>query len=492
MPLSLNEFAASVESRKDDSQNALPPIEAIVRAEASLPVALPDIGVGLENIKQHLLNDIAPAFNGTSLSSNYYGFVTGGNTDASLFADWLTGGYDQNAQVHTPNETISGNVEDAALSLLQQLLSIDEDKFPGRTFTTGATASNILGLALGREYSVAAAGRRKSPPSNPSVAQVGLTKACLQAGVQKIQVLTTVPHSSLYKAASVVGLGANALISLPLSLEEPWRFDLHALQGHLSRSDRVASIIVISAGEVNTGRFATSGEEMSKIRALADEHGAWIHVDGAFGLQARVLLPSASHKTIVDGVHSIDLADSITGDAHKLLSTSYDCGFFFTRHLELQQAVFQNAATIIPDIGDIPSAQNLGIENSRRLRALPVYASLLAYGRTWHRVLLERQIALARAIARFVDTSDAYELLPKNTRLTDIYMVVLFCARSPPLNADLVSRLNASGVIYVSGTRWDDAPATRIAVSTWRVDVERDSARVIAELEKAAHEATDI
>ncbi|KAJ7471313.1 pyridoxal-dependent decarboxylase [Mycena galericulata] len=487
MPLSLNDFATSVGSRKGDSHNALPQLEAISRAEASLPKSLPDEGIGLENMKRHLLDDIAPAFNGPSLSSNYYGFVTGGSTDASLFADWLVSGYDQNVQVHMPQETIAGTVENTALSLLQQLLSITEADFPGRTFTTGATASNILGLALGREFAVAEAGRRRSPSSDSSVAQVGVVAACVRAGIRKIQVLTTLPHSSLIKAASVVGLGTNAIVLLPLSEEEPWRFDLAALEEKLGNAE-TASIVAISMGEVNTGRFATSREEMIKIRTLANTFGAWIHVDGAFGLQARVLPPTDSFRAIINGADSIELADSLTGDAHKLLNVPYDCGFFFTRHLELQQAVFSNSKTPVPDLSEIPSAHNLGIENSRRLRALPVYASLLAYGRVWHQDLLERQIELARSIASFILSSESYELLPRSTGLAQIYIIVLFRARSTTLNAQLVSKLNASRIMYVSGTAWDGAPAIRIAVSTWRVDVERDSGRVIAELEKVARE----
>ncbi|KAJ7658954.1 pyridoxal phosphate-dependent transferase [Mycena rosella] len=475
MPLSLNEFAASVAWRKDDSHRALPPQQAIAHAEASLPVSLPDTGIGLDRVKQHILGDLVPAFNGPALSSNYYGFVTGGTTDAALFADWLVSGYDQNAQVHAPKETVAGSVDSAALRLLQQLLCIDERDFPGRMFTTGATASNTLGLALGREFCVAEAGRRRSPPVDASVAQLGVVPACLRAGVRKIQVLTTLPHSSLSKAASIIGLGTNAVVLLPLSAEEPWRFDLAALEHKLRASDGAASVIAISAGEVNMGRFATSREEMIKIRALADEHGAWIHVEGAYGLQARMLLPSPAFNAILDGVASIELADSLTGDGHKLLNVPYDCGFFFTRHLELQQSVFQNSAAPMPDVSEIPSAHNLGIENSRRLRALLVYATLLAHGRIWHRALMERQIALARAL---LPTAD----------LSLVYVVVLFRARDKALNARLVPRLNASGVMYVSGTQWGGAPATRIAVSTWRVDVERDSARVIKELEGAARQ----
>jgi glutamate/tyrosine decarboxylase-like PLP-dependent enzyme len=154
----------------------------------------------------------------------------------------------------------------------------------------------------------------------------------------------------------------------------------------------------------------------------------------------------------------------------------------------LLQAVFQNGVNVVEDVSPIPSAHNLGIENSRRLRALPIYASLLAHGRIWHRELLEGQIAIARAVASFIKASPVYELLPKSTDIQNVYMVVLFRARSDALNARLVPLLNASKVIYVSGTQWDGRPATRIAVSTWRVDVRRDAGRVIAELENVARE----
>ncbi|KAK7052354.1 pyridoxal phosphate-dependent transferase [Favolaschia claudopus] len=492
MPLSLNEFISTIESRRNelDSQTALPPIPAIAHAEASLPRSLPEIGMGLDSIKKHILDDLLPGFNKPNLSGNYYGFIIGGTTEAALFADYLVSGFDQNVQTYMPQETVAGAIEDAALRLLQQLLSIEESEFLGKIITTGATSSNILGLALGREFAIAEAGRRKVPPSSPSVAQLGVFKACAEAGVRKVQILTTLPHSSLYKAASVVGLGRNSFVTLPLSDEEPWRFDLDALERHL-KLPGLAHIISISAGEVNTGRFAASQEEVVRIRALADKYGAWIHVDGAFGLQARVLNPDPAHKSIVDGIQAIHLADSLTGDAHKLLNVPYDCGFFFTKHLALQQAVFQNNASVIPDTSVIPSAHNLGIENSRRLRALPLYSSLLAYGRVWHRELLERQIELARSIAAYIQGSESFELLPRNTDLRDVYMIVLFRARSTALNKELVSKINASRVMYVSGTQWEGAPAVRIAVSTWRVDVQRDSARVIAELERVLQDLED-
>ncbi|CAK5274272.1 unnamed protein product [Mycena citricolor] len=478
----LADFAASVDLDVG-SISPLPSAEAILRAERSLPSSLPSQGLGLDLIRKHLLEDIAPALNRESVNPNYYGFVTGGTTDAALYADWLVSAFDQNVQTFAPTESIAGNVEDAALRMLQQLLDIDASIFTGRTFTSGATASNTLGLALGREYSVQISGMRFSASATQaSIARQGLIPACLRAGIQRIQVLSSMPHSSLAKAASIIGLGTDNVMLLPLSEAEPWRLDLNALEQHLSKRG-IASIISVSAGEVNAGAFATTRDDMEKIRALADEYGAWVHVDAAFGLQAR-LLSKPQYASIMAGVAALDLADSITGDAHKLLNVPYDCGFFFTRHLGIQKQVFQNGSALPPDLSEaVPSAHNLGIENSRRLRALPVYATLVAYGRDWYRDLLERQISLARKVAEYISQSSDYELLPRHTSAANIYIIVLFRARASDLNSHLVQRLNSAGTIYVTGTQWENRPATRIAVSTWRVDLDRDSALIIKELE---------
>lgn len=126
---------------------------------------------------------------------------------------------------------------------------------------------------------VAEASRRMGLPILASIAELGIVEACARAGVHDVQILATAPHSSLYKAASVVGIGRDSVVLLPRSEEEPWRFDMEALAGRLA-ANVAASIIFISAGEVSAGRFATNAEEMAEIRVLADQHGAWVHVDG--------------------------------------------------------------------------------------------------------------------------------------------------------------------------------------------------------------------
>lgn len=188
------------------------------------------------------------------------------------------------------------------------------------------------------------------------------------------------------------------------------------------------------------------------------------------------------------------MADSITSDGHKFLNVPYDCGFFFTKKKELAEKVCHNggAAYLTPPMvgkdveGDgIQSPLNIGIENSRRFRALPVYATLLSYGRKAYEDMLVRQVRLARKVAGWLWESEDFDVLPKEESrqemLTNIFMIVLFRAKDKSVNKELVKRINGTGKIYVSGTKWEGRPAARIAVSTWRVEVERD-AKVIQEV----------
>ncbi|KAI9834981.1 MAG: hypothetical protein M1819_002704 [Sarea resinae] len=459
----------------------LPPAAALEKAQNSLRPHLPTEGLGLEDTVNHLFDDVVPGFNGSSLTPNYYGFVTGGVTAAAGVADRLVSTYDQNVQVHLPHETISTVVEDRALVLLLELLDLKSEEWPGRTFTTGATASNVLGLACGREHAVAKATARRGEAI--SIAEDGLIEVMLRSGLRRVQILTTAPHSSLRKAASVVGLGRASVKDVGNG-RHGLKFDFGRLESALS-DPQSASIVVISCGEVNTGLFATTCyEEFKHIRDLCDEYGAWLHVDGAFGLFGRLLRPSTPFAAIHQCCAGMELADSLTGDAHKFLNVPYDCGFFLTRHASALPTTFQNpsaAYLATSSASAIPSPLNTGIENSRRFRALPVYATLLSYGISGYRSLLETQITLARKIADFVLGHAGFELLaspaPDTHRedvLADVYIIVLFRAKDEGLNNELVARINGSKKIYVSGTKWEGRPAARIAVSHCGVEVSRD------------------
>ncbi|KXH41712.1 pyridoxal-dependent decarboxylase [Colletotrichum simmondsii] len=388
--------------------------------------------LGTEATLNHILTDIVPALNGQARSGRYYGFVTGGTLPVAEAADNIVSTLDQNVQVHLPEQTVATEVESVALGMLADVLGLEdgsggsegEEVWKGKTFTTGATASNILGLACGREHVIAKRGG--------NVGEQGLLGA------------------SLSKAASVVGIGRANVVELPLSADEPWRLDLEAVERVLreGEEDEVVSVIAVSAGEVNTGRFATGGrEEMERLRGLADRFGAWIHVDGAFGIFARALEAKPEFAKIREMASGLELADSITVDGHKLLNVPYDCGMFFCRSLATQIAVFTNPnAAYLSSAGAsaIPSPLNIGLENSRRFRALPAYAVLRSEGRSGLAAILGRMVVLARKLAMWIRASEAYELLPEGA--WDIeemtHMVVLFRARDEGLNEELVGRIN--------------------------------------------------
>ncbi|KAH0281011.1 tyrosine decarboxylase, partial [Aureobasidium melanogenum] len=460
--------------------HVLPSASQISEALQGLHRELPSKGLGLDAAKQHLTQDVAPALNANSQSSRYYGFVTGGATPAAVFADNMVTEYDQNVQVHLPNETVATDVEAAALDMVCDLVDLNPKQWNHRLFTTGATASNILGLACAREHIIKTAAARSGVIAD--VSSQGLFAAMQAAGINNIQILTTMPHSSLRKAASVLGLGHASVIDVGNHADHaPHRFDLKALELALQKSANTASIISISCSEVNSGLFATDADDMLVLRKLADQYGAWLHVDAAFGLLARILPTKPEYELLKRGVSDLDLADSIAADAHKLFNVPYDCGIFLSRHLDLATAVFQNpgAPYLSSADGSVPSPLNIGIENSRRFRALPVYANLVAYGREGFVDMLERQIGLARKIAAYMHASDAYQLLPPSTQQGDhtyssIFIIVLFKAVNPDLNATLVRKINATRKIYVSGTSWQSEPACRFAISNWKSSVEKD------------------
>ena len=496
----------SVHTLQKQDISILPELSTIEDSRARLHQATPQHGIGIEATTDHLLQDIAPALNASSLTARYYGFVIGGITPAARVADALVSTYDQNPVVHLPDQTIATDVEDKALRLLMDLLHFDKNEWSG-VFSTGATASNVLGLACGREHILNQRIKdRLGPDSHESVGSSGLLKACRVAGVEDIHIYATMAHSSLYKASSILGLGRSCVKDISKSKGNP-AFDLRVLEDQLaSDHDKSVSIVVVSCGEVNTGLFATYGDnDLRMIRRLCNKYGAWLHVDGgescpsitciisalalihliAFGIFARVLEGLPGFERVAQGTQCLELADSVAGDGHKLLNVPYDCGFFFCRYPDLSQLVFQNPGAAYLNkntaiTAGVRSPLDIGIENSRRFRGLPAYATLIAYGHEGYQDMLKRQIIFARKVAAYIFDHPAFELLPRDVFTSksginqDVFIIVLFRATDRALNKVLVQEINASNKMYVSGTVWDGGPATRIAVSNWQVDPNRD------------------
>lgn len=270
----------------------VPTKESLARASARLHRAAGDEGHGTEDTISHLLEDVIPGLSGQA-SPRYFGFVTGGVHPAAAAADAIVTALDQNVAVHLPDASIATELEAAALDTLAQYLGLKDERelsggrklFSGRTFTTGATGSNVLGLACGRESVLS----QRLPAGSPSVAELGVLEACFKAGIKGIRVLTSCGHSSLSKAASIVGIGRAQVKELPRSKTTPWLLDLEAAEAELRAGEEegIACIISVSLGEVNTGRYALgASDDVQKLRDLSVRYKSWIHVDGGLFIQS--------------------------------------------------------------------------------------------------------------------------------------------------------------------------------------------------------------
>ena len=258
----------------------------------------------------------------------------------------------------------------------------------------------------------------------------------------------------------MLGIGRGSVQTF--SRDAAGRLDLDALADALTALDGAPAILIANAGDVNTGDF----DPIDAMADLAKEHGAWLHVDGAFGLFARVT-PEAAHLT-----EGVDRADSVIADGHKWLNVPYDCGFAFLRDETRLPPVFHATAAYLPEHDpDRPNFGLMGPESSRRARSLAVWATLRAYGRAGYREMVERHLALARRVAEKVDAASDLE------RLADVPLNVV-CFRFRPfgfpeeeldaLNERLGEAVIADGRVYVGTTRYDGKIAFRPAFVNWR------------------------
>ncbi|MES5820382.1 pyridoxal-dependent decarboxylase [Streptomyces sp. RG80] len=411
---------------------------------------LPGAGAGAQGALARFAERWAPGFSG-SAGPRYLGFVTGGATPASVAGDWLTSVYDQNGSGAVGSWATA--LERETVGWLRELFGLGEAH--SGAFVTGATASNTVGLAVAREW----LGERLGV----SVSRDGA------AALGEVHVLSGSPHSSIGKALSVLGVGRDRLRSVPVLPGNREAVDVAALDRALSALGGRPAIVVANAGTVNTVDF----DDLRAIAALRERHDFWLHVDAAFGGFAAL---SPSYAELVDG---LDAADSVCVDLHKWLNVPYDAAVQFTRRRDLQVAVFHNASPYLGLPAGEPDFVHLTPENSRRLRALPAWFSLMAYGRDGHREIVERNVALARELGERVAATAGLRLLAP-VRLN----VVCFTLADEPTQerVDALARaVAATGETFLTPTVYDGTPGLRAAFSNWRTsaaDVKRISGAV--------------
>jgi glutamate/tyrosine decarboxylase-like PLP-dependent enzyme len=405
---------------------------------------LPDKGLGTRSAVETLLR-VGTATATASAGPRFYHFVIGGSTPAALAADWIVSMLDQNAFVRASSR-FADAVETVTLDWLRDLYGLPVGW--GGALTSSATFANLSGLALATHWW----GERHGV----DVTSTGL------AGLPRMPVVSSGHvHPSARKALQMLGHGKDT-VEVFAAKGAAGDVDLVAMRRRLSELDGPA-VIVGTAGEPNAAAF----DPLADLADLAEEFGAWLHIDGAFGIFA-ALSPRTAHLTA-----GLERADSIAADAHKWLNVPYESGFVLVREpARLGPAFGMPGAAYLPGPDDPRGGYGLlGPESSRRARALPIWATLAAYGRTGYRELVERHCDLAAHLAAVVDAA------PDLERLAEVRLNVV-CFRYHPegrseeelndVNRALGEALLDDGRVFAGTTVYGGRVALRPAISNWR------------------------
>ena len=413
---------------------------------ALLDTPLPDEGEDAEDVLDALVA-LEPGMNATA-GPRYFGFVTGGALPVTVAADWLVATWDgpHFGRVTSP---AGAAVEDVAGRWLLEALKLPHDARVG--FVTGATTANLVGLAAARHRVLATVGW--------DVEEQGL------AGAPPVRVLVgDEVHVSLLKALRLLGLGSGNVERIPVDANGAMR------PGELAsalRDHRGPAIVCAQAGNVNTGAC----DPLLPIVAAAREAGAWVHVDGAFGLWAAA---SPKYSSLVAGA---DGADSWALDAHKWLNVPYDCGVVIVADAEAHTTAMSATA-------DYLMAADEGLtktpEMSRRGRQIPVYAALRHLGRRGIAELVERNCAQATRLAEAMAAVEGADVL------NDVVLnqVLLRFDADDERTERVIDELQRGGEAWLGGTTWHGVHAARVAFSNWSTS-EEDVDRLAGALEQA-------
>jgi glutamate/tyrosine decarboxylase-like PLP-dependent enzyme len=413
----------------------------------SLGGPLPEAPTDPQEVVERLAQSAEPGLVAIG-SGRYFGFVIGGALPSALAADWLASAWDQNAGLYIAGPSASV-VEQVVREWVCDLLGLPEHSSIG--LVTGTQMGSVTALAAARFRVLERAGW--------DVGRDGLS------GAPRIRVLVGAKrHVTIDRALRLLGLGAPDAVAS----DSQGRLEADALRVALAAYDG-PTIVCAQAGEVNTGAF----DPFEEVAAAAKEHGAWLHVDGAFGLWAAAS-PELRHL-----VRGAERADSWITDAHKWLNVPYDSAFVLCSDPEAHRAAMTTSASYLiqDDTGTVYDQVDWVPEFSRRARGFAVYAALRTLGRRGLADLVERTCACARRFAAGIVE------LPGAQLLNDVVLnQVLFRFDADERTDDALRRVQESGDVWLSGTTWDGRRAIRVSVSNWQtgdeeIDLALDSFR---------------
>ncbi|MET0892067.1 MAG: pyridoxal-dependent decarboxylase [Pseudoxanthomonas sp.] len=415
---------------------AVAPDPRAVQALSALDTAMPDAGSDSREVLALLDRHGSPATMATA-GPRFFGFVIGGTLPVTLAANWLAGAWDQNAGLDAITPA-AARIEQVALRWLVELLGLPAGT--GGAFVTGATVANFTALAAARHavlqragWNVEADGLFGAPPVTV--------------------VIGGEAHPTLTKSLGLLGFGRSRVVRVPVDGQGRMRADaLPAIAG--------PTVVCAQVGNVNTGACDPVGE----LGARLGGSGAWLHVDGAFGLWAAAA-PGLRH--LVDGMEA---ADSWATDAHKWLNVPYDSGLAFVRQPDALRAAMAITADYLPTESAFRNPSDYTPELSRRARGIEIWAALQGLGRQGVAAMIERNCRQARRFAEGLRAA-GFEVLNEV-----VLNQVLVSFGEPATTQAVIAALQAEGTCWCGGTVWQGRTAMRISVSSWATgddDVER-------------------
>ena len=439
------------------------PVGAVVDAatlRARLAKPLAHEGLPPEQVINELADDVRGGIIG-SAGGRFYGWVIGGSVPAALGTDWLTSAWDQNAALYATSPA-AAVVEEVAGAWLKEILDLP----PQATFALvgGCQMAHVTCLVAARNALLAARGW--------DVEKHGL------AGAPRIRILTCgTRHGSFERAVRLVGLGSSSIVCLPGDSGD--RLLPAALEQALAADASAPTIVLLQAGDVNIGAF----DPFETLIPLAKRHGAWVHVDGAFGLWTAAC-PRLSHF-----VRGVSEADSWATDGHKWLNVPFDSGYAFIANAEAHRAAMSHRAPYLVFGSDARDQMDWAPAWSSRARGFATYAALRQLGRRGIADLVDRCCRHAHAIVMGIAALRGAELVwePQINQ-----GLVRFLDSAPGATEkdhdrrtdQVIAAINSTGEALFGGTTWRGKRAMRVSVSCWQTS-ESDVERTIRAAERA-------
>jgi glutamate/tyrosine decarboxylase-like PLP-dependent enzyme len=427
---------------------------------------LSDKGLDAPRVIDELTADVAGGLIG-SAGGRFFGWVMGGSAPVALAADWLTSAWDQNAAIYACSPA-GGVVEEVCGVYLKELLGLP----PRASFAlvTGTQMAHVICLAAARHALLARRGW--------DVEQRGLTRAPelrVVCGAER--------HGTVDRAVRLLGLGSDHI--LPLPLDDRSRLRVDALRDALRGDSDAPTIVVLQAGELNTGAF----DRFTDLIPMAHEHGAWVHIDGAFGLWAAA---SPDHRHLMNGGA---LADSWSTDGHKWLNVPYDSGYAFVADAASHHASMTHRSSYMMHEGDARDEVDWNPEWSRRARGFATYATIRHLGRDGVAELIDRCCRQATTLVERIGGLPGAKAMWEP--LINQGLVRFLDERAGASEADhdartdrVIEEILTAGEAFFGGVTWRGTRCMRISVSNWQTS-ETDVDRAVAAVARAIEAAKD-